>query len=1029
MASWISCEFDNDEDRFPPLKQKSKIPVRVTRLSSDSDKSSSSEDEGVKKQRLPRDSVDKLQNKRPSRIPIVVSQKKNKIEKKKLPVKNVATIKEKPLERDSGINLRETRQKQARTKTGTSTPSAAKRSSRKPGNESTPQVRRRIPRHLTPLETTQVSNDEKEPRNETSASDSSSAARTDEVTPDFECNVECVEDGDLLTGAGSNISGSEFEDDFERHSISSDEQAMPNVPPWLRGAVKERKIQEQKAATAAEDEKEASKGAAARMHEPGAGHKDIHEGSSVNTYQAPKDICTDFIADELDKIVADLSVMNADMTDEEHADAMAALLLLRDEAREREDAAKDTKHEINEDTNVAKDDVTITSSVNEAGNPEFETMDNMDEKAASEEEFDCSSVTVSSEGERKIAALDEKARQLKAQFAEENRLAIESMNKILQEIKQSQAREDAITDEMKVMRERQDELSKDLKRLDKISKKRERDDKKWREKSDKRKKKIASRLERLRVQDIEAENENSENQDHTVVKNATERQEDEKCKDSATKETKSCSNEDLSNQILYEPHEVKEYTSVRQLEKERKEQRRLERMKKKAIKKEKLEQRERKKIEKEKRKAARKLEKLKTKNSTEPKEKPDSCECVNNEPAGVSSAPQQGNIVEPTNINHTEQQNIQVIETCEGDEIEHDASNTTGDQVEVEECSSLRIHLHRVQTNVTGGERKAPGNEHFETCEDVVKTPVFVSNTSVLEVPELGPEEAETFTKTSFKLEKENDLKGSTDGFVEEEVDKKTSSESVKEYSKASNHSDEEQKRIIGDNQMAEEYASDDVEIECLEKEDTLEGVSVELFSIEEELEIQPQSDLQGEVEPKENLQFLSHDWAAILVSTEYDEACSLQGKMAADKQCENDDRAVISYTREEPTSDQSVEAIRGSYSSDKEVSQGGDKASVQLQNQSGVFKINTSTLESAPEGLDAESSDMAEHQISLQEETASKTNDCDQLGVAATILTTLCSALFMREYTLMTKKSRRATKTSSRLTEIQMAAKFRRNT
>lgn len=39
------------------------------------------------------------------------------------------------------------------------------------------------------------------------------------------------------------------------------------------------------------------------------------------------------MADELDKIIADLSVMNADMTDEEHADAMASLLLLREEAR------------------------------------------------------------------------------------------------------------------------------------------------------------------------------------------------------------------------------------------------------------------------------------------------------------------------------------------------------------------------------------------------------------------------------------------------------------------------------------------------------------------------------------------------------------------------------------------------------------------------------------------------------------------------------------------------------------------------
>ena len=39
------------------------------------------------------------------------------------------------------------------------------------------------------------------------------------------------------------------------------------------------------------------------------------------------------MADELDKIIADLRVISTDMTDEEHADAMASLLLLRDEAR------------------------------------------------------------------------------------------------------------------------------------------------------------------------------------------------------------------------------------------------------------------------------------------------------------------------------------------------------------------------------------------------------------------------------------------------------------------------------------------------------------------------------------------------------------------------------------------------------------------------------------------------------------------------------------------------------------------------
>lgn len=104
MASWLSREISDDGKHLPPLKQKSKIPVRVTRLSSDSDKSSSSEDEGGKKFSLSKDSVEKRQSQRPSRIPIEVGQKKNKIEEDTLPVKNVrAVMREKPLARDSGI--------------------------------------------------------------------------------------------------------------------------------------------------------------------------------------------------------------------------------------------------------------------------------------------------------------------------------------------------------------------------------------------------------------------------------------------------------------------------------------------------------------------------------------------------------------------------------------------------------------------------------------------------------------------------------------------------------------------------------------------------------------------------------------------------------------------------------------------------------------------------------------------------------------------------------------------------------------
>ena len=55
--------------------------------------------------------------------------------------------------------------------------------------------------------------------------------------------------------------------------------------------------------------------------------------TSCKADSTPQDICNDFVAEELAKIVEQMSSMNADMTEEEHADAMASLLLLRDEAR------------------------------------------------------------------------------------------------------------------------------------------------------------------------------------------------------------------------------------------------------------------------------------------------------------------------------------------------------------------------------------------------------------------------------------------------------------------------------------------------------------------------------------------------------------------------------------------------------------------------------------------------------------------------------------------------------------------------
>ena len=79
----------------------------------------------------------------------------------------------------------------------------------------------------------QVCKDEKESREKCSAREKSSAAKAEEVTPDFECNVAPVHEEKLRMGAKSDFSGNEIGDDFVCYSKSSDEKAMPDVPQWL----------------------------------------------------------------------------------------------------------------------------------------------------------------------------------------------------------------------------------------------------------------------------------------------------------------------------------------------------------------------------------------------------------------------------------------------------------------------------------------------------------------------------------------------------------------------------------------------------------------------------------------------------------------------------------------------------------------------------------------------------------------------------------------------------------------------------
>ena len=245
----------------------------------------------------------------------------------------------------------------------------------------------------------------------------------------------------------------------------------------------------------------------------------------------------------------------------------------------------------------------------------------------SEEELDCSSFTESSGYQRKMAELNEKSRRLKAQFAEENRQAVESMNKTMEKIKQSQAREDCITNEIEEMRRRRDEIKEDLKRLDEMGQRRDLEDKKWREKMDMKNKKLANILEKIRVkrrkyqEETDAENDSTEGHDQQD-KNSSESPESEKSKD-VTIGNETVINEDVGNEVLREPHQIIEYKSVKELEEKRKELKQLKRLEKKAIKREKLEQGERKKIEKH------KLEKLSAKSSKVSEETAGVAECIN----------------------------------------------------------------------------------------------------------------------------------------------------------------------------------------------------------------------------------------------------------------------------------------------------------------------------------------------------------------------------------------------------------------
>ena len=95
MASQLASREIGGANRngLPPGQKKSKIPIRTTRLSSNSDGKLSSGAATATKKHLSRNSMDKLGNKPPSRIPIKTECKQTNAEKKELG-KNTKPVKD-----------------------------------------------------------------------------------------------------------------------------------------------------------------------------------------------------------------------------------------------------------------------------------------------------------------------------------------------------------------------------------------------------------------------------------------------------------------------------------------------------------------------------------------------------------------------------------------------------------------------------------------------------------------------------------------------------------------------------------------------------------------------------------------------------------------------------------------------------------------------------------------------------------------------------------------------------------------------
>ena len=503
--------------------------------------------------------------------------------------------------------------------------------------------------------------------------------------------------------------------------------------------------------------------------------------------------------------------------------------------REREGAIKGDKIDSEVNTNISEHDIVIACSVNETELPDNDMGNKEDESAIKDEDCDEKTMSMDSEGKLKMAELEEKERLLKAHFDETNSVFIEGIENTKAALRASQEKEAVINQDVDEMKMKYENLKEDLTRLDEITRRREREEIKWRKKMDKKLKKSARRLEKVRAErllyeeEIEAENAQSEGQNNDAQELATVT--GEKCIETP-EDTKVASKKDL-----YYSDEVTEYSSVKELEKKRRELRRLEKLEKEAMKREKLERKERRKIEKQKRRVERKLEKMKAKDSVE-KDGLEASKCDNVELSDALSSAGHDNPDELTGICKNERQDALIFATFDKEEVSSEASSRESEIKLPAEKLTLR-EVHKDNPNSKSCDIK---DGEIVTAESFLSQAQEGQDDIIIEgIPEcLDPDmEPESEEQRSFKLE--NNVVWSSDGSANAGELKENNSEESTE----ANDSDGQQNLSLDmQMEMRAKDITDDVQKEGCYKEmsDSLIRDDIQAFEESDDQDIDESS-------------------------------------------------------------------------------------------------------------------------------------------------------------------------------------------